>query len=127
MAGKKIVGFIDRVDVTPSGEYEVFDYKTGKSTLNGYEIRRDIQMNLYSLAVEELYAKLPLSANLLYLRKERRVSYDVEQDSVASSKEEIVSLVNSILGERFQPKPDYNTCKYCDYQSICEAKEIEEQ
>ena len=126
VAGKKVIGFIDRIDLTPSGDYEVFDYKTGKSTLNGNTIRSDIQMNLYSLAIEKLYGKLPQSANLLYLRKEKKLSYDAKQDAVAKSKEEMVSLIDGILNERFGPMPDYDTCRFCDYQSICEAKELEE-
>jgi DNA helicase II / ATP-dependent DNA helicase PcrA len=126
VAGKKVIGFIDRIDLTPSGNYEVFDYKTGKSTLNGNTIRSDIQMNLYSLAIEKLYGKLPQSANLLYLRKEKKLSYDAKQDSVTKSKEQMVSLIDGILNERFDPMPDFNTCRFCDYQSICDAKEIEE-
>ena len=51
----------------------MFDYKTGKSMLNGNTIRTDIQMNLYSLAAK-LYGKLPKSASFLYLRKEKKVS-----------------------------------------------------
>jgi len=52
--GKKLIGFIDRIDITRSGDYEVFDYKTGKSMLSGNTIRKDIQMNAYSLAVKAL-------------------------------------------------------------------------
>jgi DNA helicase II / ATP-dependent DNA helicase PcrA len=126
VAGKKVIGFIDRIDKTSSGDYEVFDYKTGKSMLNGNTIRTDIQMNLYSLAIEKLYDKLPQSANLLYLRKEKKVSYDAEQESVAKSREEMTSLIDGIMNEKFGPTPGYNTCRFCDYQSICEAKDIEE-
>lgn len=80
----------------------------------------------YSLAIEKLYGKLPQSANLLYLRKEKRLSYDSKQDAVAKSREEMTTLIDGTLNERFGPKPDYNTCRLCDYQSICEAKEVEE-
>src|SRR4029078_11959181 len=87
ITGKKVIGFIDRIDVTPSGDYEVFDYKTGKSMLNGNSIKSDIQMNLYSLAIQQIYGKLPLSANLLYLRKEKKLTYDVTESSVAKSRD----------------------------------------
>lgn len=129
IAGKKVIGYIDRMDVTPSGDYEVFDYKTSRSTLNGSTIRSDIQMNLYSLAIQKLYGKLPLSSNLLYLRKEKRVSYEVTESSVAKSRDDITMLMDGILNGRFNPTPDYNTCRFCDYWSICEAKEeqIEEE
>ncbi len=125
VAGKKVIGFIDRIDLTPSGDYEVFDYKTGKTMLNGNTIRTDIQMNFYLLAIEKLYGKLPQSANLLYLRKEKKVSYDAEQESVAKSRDGMTSLIDGIMNEEFGPTPGYNTCRFCDYQSICEAKEVE--
>ena len=51
--------------------------------------------------------------------------YEVTKDSVEQSEQEIGSLVNAILGEQFEPTPSFNTCKFCDYQNICEAKEIE--
>ena len=125
LAGKKVIGYIDRIDKTPSGDYEVFDYKTGKSMLTGNTIRKDIQMNLYSLAIEDLYGKLPASANLLYVRKEKKLSYDADGESVQQSKADMVSLIEGILDENFNALPDYNTCRFCDYQSICEAKEVE--
>lgn len=45
---------------------------------------------------------------------------------MAKSREEMTSLIDGIMNEKFGPKPDYNTYRFCDYQSICEAKEIEE-
>lgn len=124
--GKKVIGFIDRIDMTASGDYEVFDYKTGKSSLSGKEAQEDIQMNMYALAVEKLYGKLPLAANLLYLRKENKVSNNVTAASVAECKGRMVGLVQGIISEEFPPKPAYNTCRFCDYWDICEAKELEE-
>ena len=81
-----MIGHIDRMDRTPDGDYEVFDYKTGKSMLTGKSIRKDIQMNLYSLAIEDLYGKLPASANLLYVRKEKKLSYDADGGKRATIK-----------------------------------------
>jgi DNA helicase-2/ATP-dependent DNA helicase PcrA len=126
VAGKKLKGFIDRIDMSPSGDYEVFDYKTSKSMLSGNTIKKDIQMNAYSLAVQAIYGRLPATANLLYVRNEKPVVYPVTNDTVQQSEQEVGSLTNGILSERFEPTPSYQTCKFCDYWSICEAKEIED-
>ena len=123
--GKKLTGFIDRIDLTPSGDYEVFDYKTSKSMLSGNTIKNDFQMNGYSLAVETLYGKLPITANLLYVRKEKCIVYEVSKDSVEQSGQEMALLSKAILADQFEPTPSFGTCKFCDYQSICEAKEID--
>jgi len=37
-----------------------------------------------------------------------------------------VCLIDRIMSERFDPAPFYNTCRFCDYWSICDSKEIEE-
>jgi DNA helicase-2/ATP-dependent DNA helicase PcrA len=126
VAGKNLKGFIDRIDMTPSGDYEVFDYKTGKGMLTGNTIKKDIQMNAYSLAVQAIYGKLPATATLLYVRNEKPIVYKITENDVQQSEQEIGSLVNGILSEQFEPTPSYQTCKFCDYWNICEAKEIEE-
>ncbi|MDF2424645.1 MAG: PD-(D/E)XK nuclease family protein, partial [Nitrosopumilus sp.] len=53
------IGFIDRVEVTPEGDYEVVDFKTGYNYENKKSIREDYQMNVYALGVEKVYGKLP--------------------------------------------------------------------
>lgn len=127
LAGKKLLGFIDRIEKTLTGEYEVYDYKTGKSELNGSTIKKDIQVNAYSIGIQKKLGKLPISVSLLYLRKEKRLPYQVTAESVDMVKQEMITLTDGILSERFPPTPDYFTCKYCDYQSICDAKEIDEE
>jgi hypothetical protein len=104
----------------------VFDYKTGKSMLIGNSIKKDIQMNAYALAIRTLYGNLPSSANLLYLRKERPLSYSVTPETLEQADQEISLLVNGVLREQFGATPSFNTCKFCDYGSLCDAKEIEE-
>lgn len=127
LAGKKLLGFIDRVEKTPTGEYEIYDYKTGKSELNGSTIKKDIQVNAYSIGIEKKLGKFPVSVSLLYLRKEKRLPYQVTTEGVEAVKQEMMALIDGVLSERFAPTPAYFTCKYCDYQSICDAKEIDEE
>jgi RecB family exonuclease len=124
--GRKLKGFIDRIDLTPSGDYEVFDYKTGKSMLSGNSIKKDIQMNGYSLAVKSLYGRLPSTASLLYMRNEKSVVYDIRHDIVEDVKQDISSLVSDVLAEKFSPTPDPFICRFCDYRSICDSREIED-
>lgn len=124
--GKKVIGYIDRIDRTTTGEYEVIDYKTGNSQLKAYEAREDTQMNMYALAVEKLYDRLPITTSLLYLRKENKVTYEVTKDSVQEPLRRIELTISNILEERFEATPSSFTCKHCDYKSICEAREVEE-
>jgi DNA helicase-2/ATP-dependent DNA helicase PcrA len=119
-------GFIDRVEMTPDGEYEVVDFKTGYNYENSKSIREDFQMNIYALGVEKIYGKLPKKASLFYIKKDKFVEYIIDREQVEMVKSVIEEKVNSILNEEFEPTPKYQTCKWCDFQPICDSKEIEE-
>ncbi len=60
--GRQLIGFIDRVEQTPEGGHVVIDFKTGSkpSSLTKNSIKEEIQMNLYCLAIREMYGKLPV-------------------------------------------------------------------
>ena len=45
--GFKIHGYVDRIDVAPSGEIRIVDYKTGKYPREGYEQRAFFQLRFY--------------------------------------------------------------------------------
>ena len=120
------IGFIDRVEVTPEGDYEVVDFKTGYNYENKKSIREDYQMNVYALGVEKVYGKLPKKASLFYIKKEKFVTYEIDAEQVESVRNTIESKVKSILAEEFEPTPGFSTCKWCDYTPICDAKEMEE-
>ena len=120
------IGYIDRVEITPDGEYEVVDFKTGYDYENKSSIKKDYQMNIYALGVEHVYGKLPKKASLFYLKHKKLVPYEIDKEQVNEIKSLIEENVNSILSEEFEPTPGYQVCKWCDYQPICDAKEIEE-
>ena len=120
------IGYIDRVEITPDGEYEVIDFKTGYDYENKSSIKKDYQMNIYALGVEHVYGKLPKKASLFYLKHKKLVPYEIDKNQVDEIKSLIEENVNFILSEEFEPTPGYQVCKWCDYQPICDAKEIEE-
>jgi len=126
LAGIQFTGFIDRVDKTPDGDYEVIDYKTGRDKISRIKIKDDVQMNLYALATEQLYGKLAKKTSLFYLKKNKIVVNDIDSEKVNEIKESIESNVKSILEEKFPANPSYSNCKFCDYVEICDEKETEE-
>lgn len=121
LAGVHFAGLIDRVDVTPKGEYVVIDYKSGKTKLSKKKMREDVQLALYCLAVKKKYGQLPVQAGHLYVHPdaaELRL-VDVSEENIVGVVENIRETVEAIFREDFEVtgKPG---CRFCDYKGICE-------
>jgi DNA helicase II / ATP-dependent DNA helicase PcrA len=118
-------GYIDRVEQTPAGRYIVLDYKTGAkpSDLTKKSLPQNIQLNFYSLAIQETFGVLPERASLYYIKEKTIVDYRPTVDSIAGFKEYLTSLIGQICAEQFPARPSYSGCRWCDYASLCEGKE----
>ncbi len=57
IAGIPFNGSIDRIEKTPSGDFDVIDFKTGGVYETKKTIKDNIQMNIYALATEKLIRK----------------------------------------------------------------------
>ncbi|MGI0015964.1 MAG: RecB family exonuclease, partial [Nitrososphaera sp.] len=126
IAGVPYIGKIDRVEQTPNGELEVIDFKTGYARENSKSVREDPQMNVYALAVQKLYGKLPKRASLFYVKHDKLVPYEVSQSQVDKVKEVLAENTTAILQEKFEATPSYQTCRNCAYWDLCDFKETEE-
>ena len=119
-----ISGKIDRVEMTPAGEYEVIDFKTGYTYKNKNTIKDDVQMNVYALGTEKLYGKLPTKTSLFYIKYNKIVTHFIEEDKLEEFKVELSEKIESIFNEEFEAIPEYRKCSRCDYASICDEKEV---
>ncbi len=118
-----ISGKIDRVDMTPDGEYEVIDFKTGYAYKTKNTIKEDVQMNIYALGTEKLYGKLPKKTSLFYIKDNKLVPHFIEEEKLNEFKKSLSGKIESIFNEEFDAKPEFRKCGRCDYASICDAKE----
>ena len=103
----------------------VIDFKTGAkpSSLSKNTIRDDIQVNLYCLAIRELYGTLPVRASLYYIKENRMVDYFPNEETVGAFTETAKSIISAVCAERFDPTPAYQTCRFCDYADLCGVRE----
>jgi DNA helicase-2/ATP-dependent DNA helicase PcrA len=118
--GSKFIGFIDRIYRTPSGEYIIIDYKTSKTPYTKKELKEDVQIALYCLAVKEKYGKLPVKAGHMYVHPNvaKLNLIDIQDKNIDTILEKIKEAVKGILDEDFELKVQPN-CYHCDYISIC--------
>jgi len=132
LGGKNVIGYIDRIEQTPQGDYHLIDYKTGGKNKKPDPVE-DLQLNLYSQAckngIKDKHGKtlvkagtLPKKAILFYLEKEpgyQIYEYNVTDMQVKKVMHELEKLVKRINKKEFDATPGYH-CRWCDYRNICE-------
>ena len=65
--GLTLRGYVDRLDVAPTGEIRVVDYKTGRSPSELFEGKALFQMKFYALVLWRLHGTVPRMLQLVYL------------------------------------------------------------
>ncbi len=119
-------GRIDRLEKNQDGKFEIVDFKSGSSVKSKNKARIDPQLNIYAKAVEKIKGELPVKASLFYVEKDKMVEYDVSAESVKEALGPIIEMTKEILNENFEPTPSTQACMFCSYQSICDAKILDE-
>jgi DNA helicase-2/ATP-dependent DNA helicase PcrA len=80
-------------------------------------------MNVYALAVENLYGKLPEKTSLLYLKEEKMLENVLKTDNLERVKMKLEDVTKSILNEEFEARPERGACYSCAFKSICDFVE----
>lgn len=122
VGGLRFTGKMDRVDKEQGGQYVVTDYKTGKKPTTKSEIGHDVQMNLYALATESVYGKLPARTGQLFVRMGKEVTNEIDAGALAEEEKSILDMGKAILDGRFPANPSYAACHWCDYVQICDDR-----
>lgn len=122
-SGLKLRGYIDRVDVAPTGEVRLVDYKTGRAPSRDFEGKAMFQMKFYALVVWRWKGVLPKRLQLVYLGGGGDVvSYDPDEADLRSVERKLLALWETIgravaTGEF--PATRNRLCDWCDHQASC--------
>ena len=88
--GRKVKGYIDRIEQTPDGEYVVVDFKTGSKPVPDEKFcASDIQLNLYCLAIKEMFGRLPQRASFYYIKDDKMVDYFPTEETIGAFTESV--------------------------------------
>ena len=122
--GLLLRGVIDRLDVAPTGEIRVVDYKTGASPRDAFEGRALFQMKFYALVVWRLRGVVPRQLRLLYLGDRDTLTYAPEEAELLRFERTLRALWEAIATATatrdFQPSPS-RLCDWCDHRRLCPA------
>jgi putative RecB family exonuclease len=122
VAGLRLRGIIDRLDVTPDGELEVVDYKTGRVPSVQQEHQRLGGVQFYALLCEQVLGRRPSRVRLMYLREPVVIEAEPSEQAVRGTRQRTSAVWSAIeracAQEDFRPHPSA-LCNWCSFKPLC--------
>ena len=123
--GTLLRGFVDRIDVAPTGEVRVVDYKTGKAPPEARalaEFKAMFQMKFYAVALLRSRGVLPARLRLLYLADGQVLDYSPDLDELERFEKTLIAIWRAIQSAGatgdFRPHPS-RLCDWCAHHAHC--------
>ena len=117
-------GFVDRIDVAPTGEVRIVDYKTGKSPRIGYEEKALFQLRFYGLLWFRKHNVLPRLLQLLYLGDRQILKSTPTLNDLLAAEKKALQVGNEIkisIEKDYWPTQKSRLCDWCSFKNICPA------
>jgi putative RecB family exonuclease len=117
-------GYVDRIDVAPTGQVRIVDYKSGKSPKAGWEEKALFQLRVYAFLYWRLHGVIPALLVLHYLGDARSVKSSPTESELLSTEKKLLQIADEIIAavekDHFPPKPS-RLCDWCFFKSVCPA------
>lgn len=120
--GVRLRGYIDRLDVAPTGEVRVVDYKTGRAPHPQFETRALFQMRFYALVLWRSTGVVPRMLQLVYLGNGELVRYLPDEDDLLATERKVRAVWSAIsaAAESGDWRPRRSAlCRSCDFRELC--------
>ena len=115
-------GFVDRVDVAPTGEVRIVDYKSGRAPGEMFEAKALFQLKFYALAWWKTRGVVPTMLQLIYLGSGDVLRYQPDEADLRATERKINAIWTAI--QAAQESGDWRhspsrLCSWCSYQAHC--------
>ncbi len=117
-------GYVDRLDIAPTGEVRIVDYKTGKAPKPGWEEKALFQLRVYALLYWRNEGVLPRLLQLLYLGDQKTVKSSPTEKELLATERILHNIADEILtaiDTDFFPTKKSRLCDWCSFKNICPA------
>ncbi len=129
MDGLSLISILDRIDYLGDGRVRILDYKTGKTVQ-----REPDQLMMYQKVAENSPAVLHLvqqtdpsvkeikveKLSFYHLPTLQELSFDRGSDKeMYAFWQKVLGVADEIRAGKFDPQPEENKCRWCDYRNIC--------
>jgi putative RecB family exonuclease len=121
-SGVLLRGYIDRLDVAPTGEIRVVDYKTGTAPREIGEAKALFQMKFYALVLWRLRGVVPKQLLLMYLTDRQSLAYTPDEAELLRFERTLDAVWQAILraGKTGDFRPNRSRlCDWCSHQALC--------
>ena len=117
-------GYVDRLDIAPTGEVRIVDYKTGKSPKPGWEEKALFQLRVYALLYWRNEGVLPKMLQLIYLGNSDTLKSTPTESVLLATEKKLQNIADEILTAietDFFPTRKSKLCDWCSFKEICPA------
>lgn len=115
-------GYIDRLDVAPTGEIRIVDYKTGRCPDPRFEGKALFQMKFYALVIWRLRGVLPAMLQLVYLGDGKVLRYVPDEADLLGVERNVkavwAAIERAALTGDWRPRTS-SLCSWCDFKELC--------
>jgi putative RecB family exonuclease len=120
--GLRLRGIVDRLDVAPSGEVLITDYKTGTSPREAFEGKALFQMKFYAYVLWRTRGVVPRLLQLMYLGDREVLRYSPDEADLRAVERKVLALWEAIerAVQRREFRPSRSRlCDWCSHQALC--------
>src|SRR3712207_5387672 len=120
--GLLLRGYVDRLDVAPSGALRVVDYKTGSMPREAFEAKALFQMKFYALVLWRTRGVVASQLKLLYLGDGDVLTYAPDEGELVRFERTLqaiwAAIERAVSTQDFRPNRT-RLCDWCDHQALC--------
>jgi putative RecB family exonuclease len=120
--GLLLRGYVDRLDVAPTGALRVVDYKTGGVPREAFEAKALFQMKFYALVLWRTRGVVAAQLKLLYLKDGDALTYSPDEAELLRFERTLqaiwAAIERAVATGDFRPNRS-RLCGWCDHQAVC--------